>query len=106
LLGFEASISGLFDLMSGRSSDLDAALGQLNSTVLDLTGNEVFTDLIMAHAFARAGYAPGARPKRLSLVDADVASVRPKPGVHRVGPERRNGLRVLDGGKSRAAPTR
>ena len=75
--------------MAGRSDDLDAALAQLESTVLDLTGNRFFFFVIMAHAFARAGYAPGARPKRLVAVEA----------------ERRNGLRVLDGGKSRVTPT-
>ena len=104
LLGFEASISGLFDLMAGRSNDLDAALAQLESTVLDLTGNGIFTDVIMAHAFARAGYGPGARRKRPVLVDAHIATVGPGRGAHRRGPDRRNGLRVLDGGKSRVAP--
>jgi hypothetical protein len=89
LLGFESTIDGLMHLMAGRSDDVDTALTQLESTVLDLTGNRFFTEVIMAHAFARAGYAPSAaRKRRLSAGRGG-------------GPRRRNGLRVIDGGKSR-----
>ena len=105
LLGFESSISGLFDLMAGRSDDLDAALTQLEATFLDLTGNKLFTGVIMAHAFARAGYSPGARrPTRGGVVDAKAARSGLARAVFRGnGPARRNGLRVIEGGKGKTA---
>ena len=101
LLGFDEPIRQLFDLMVGRTHDLDAALAQLESTFLDLSGNGIVAEVIMAHAFARAGYAPGSVPRRRVASSIDCAAVegeeRPPGGASR---SRRSGLRVLEGGKS------
>jgi len=109
LLGFEGPLVQLFDLMVGRSRDLDTALDQLESTFLELTCNGFLTEVIMAHAFARAGYAPGVRAKRSRGVDTrNVSSAALRKQVSRsVDPERRGRLKVLEGGRSkRRAPQR
>ena len=109
LLGFDAPLVHLFDLMMGRSRDLEGALEELESTFLDFTRNGILTEVIMAHAFARAGYAPGFRSKRSRMgTSAQMsASALRKSAARSVHPARRHGLRVLEGGKSkRRAPQR
>lgn len=105
LLGFDTPLMHVFDLMTGRSRDLDGALQQLEATFMELTCNGLVTELIMAHAFARAGYAPHARSNRKKRTSTVAAC---SPGVHQ-GPDagvHAPVLRLVQGGRSkrRAGP--
>jgi hypothetical protein len=104
LLGFDKVISPLFDLMLGRGSDLNAALEQLQSACRELTGNSLATDMFMAHAFARAGFAPRDLPLR-AAVEAAATRRRGRRMSRRRAPVQRHGLRVIEGGRSRARAT-